>query len=74
MIKINNGAYKVRCLTCKWWELSPGSPDYSEYTPGESAHFECKKGMFEFYGFDMPDIPEFLREERYCDGYKHFAE
>ena len=38
------------CVNCKYFYFNPGSPDYSEYTPGESMSLECYKGHWNTRG------------------------
>lgn len=31
------------CLECEHWDLDPGEPNYSEYTPGYPMNIRCIK-------------------------------
>ena len=45
------------CLFCEHFEFDPGSPGWSEWTPGYPSSVGCKKDRwgpsFEDYGFDL---------------------
>lgn len=34
------------CLFCKYFNIEPGSPGYSEWTPGWDMRMECNKGIW----------------------------
>jgi hypothetical protein len=34
------------CVFCREWYIQQATPDYSEYTPGESAEIGCRLGRW----------------------------
>lgn len=44
------------CLCCKFMYFSPGSPGYSELTPGTGADFHCGKNHWYFWEWDGFEI------------------
>lgn len=60
--------HPASCLCCVYLEFNEESPDYSEYTPGESSSICCKKNIFDtMYSPDGEDMHELQTIGLNCD-------
>lgn len=60
------------CLDCEFWGYSPGSPSYSEYTPGSDASMVCYLDHWSLglYENDRGDVRDALYRARQCQDFK----
>ena len=62
------------CLCCEHFDYDPGSPGYSEVTPGWEGHSECLKGNWTSHKFDGPsDVWRAMTQAPACPHFKHVA-
>ncbi len=59
------------CFTCKHMSIDPGSPHYSEYTPGSPMEAGCNKNHYDLDGFgnDEQAWNEKIRRAATCADY-----
>lgn len=59
---------KRLCIFCKHFEFNPGSPGYSEYTPGENMSMGCNMRVWEFDFGD--DFHQCIQHAYTCEKYE----
>ena len=59
------------CFDCKFFELTLGTPDWSELTPGEMAALSCVEGHFYYTQGDVYDFGKTIRKARTCKDFEH---
>lgn len=45
---VNTAAVERLCWFCEHFSFDPGSPHYSEYTPGSEMQMSCQKDVWDF--------------------------
>ena len=59
------------CLFCKHFEFDPGSPHYSELTPGIDSEFICHKGRWSMSNWDnRSDFVDAIAKGLTCQDFK----
>lgn len=64
------------CLVCKWSDLYPEQPGYSEVTPGSPASWSCSKRRWKDNPLTL-DKREFLKlieKAKTCKDFKNYEE
>lgn len=65
-----------KCLLCKYWEFYGGSPEYSDYTPGDNWSMGCLQKVWICEG-DYLTISEFrqcMNHAKDCNYYTEVKE
>lgn len=67
-----NSKYPKLCWWCPFFRYSQGTPDYSEYTPGEDFSISCAKNHWNFdqQETSLEQFREILETAQTCKDFK----